>query len=173
MRRDEELEKRYVSWFVCVVELLTTKNVHFVKLSKCVTDFTIAFLSSRWSKNIYETSNLGVRMRELCLQENICLGYRYFQSETSWRENELPILPVRDQNFQWLAEEGTVWRENELPVLPVRDRNFWWLAEEDAVWHENKLPVLLVLNRYYRWSLTESTGRCFRILLSDLEPICF
>jgi hypothetical protein len=38
--------------------LLTTKNVHFMKLSKCVTDLTIAFLSSRWSKNIYETSNL-------------------------------------------------------------------------------------------------------------------
>jgi hypothetical protein len=39
-------------------ELLTTKIVHFVKLSKCGTDFTIAFLSSRWSKNIYEMSNL-------------------------------------------------------------------------------------------------------------------
>jgi hypothetical protein len=36
----------------------TTKNVRFVKLSKCVTDFTIAFLSSRWSKNIYGMSNL-------------------------------------------------------------------------------------------------------------------
>jgi hypothetical protein len=40
-------------------ELLTTKKVHFVKLSKCVTNFTIVFLSSRWSKNIYATSNLG------------------------------------------------------------------------------------------------------------------
>jgi hypothetical protein len=39
--------------------VLTTKNVYFVKLSKCVTDFTIAFLSSRWSKNIYRTANLG------------------------------------------------------------------------------------------------------------------
>jgi len=33
------------------------KNVHFVKLSKCETVFTIAFLSSRRSKNIYGTSN--------------------------------------------------------------------------------------------------------------------
>jgi hypothetical protein len=39
--------------------MLTTKNVYFVKLSKCVTNFTIAFLSLRWSKNIYGTSNLG------------------------------------------------------------------------------------------------------------------
>jgi hypothetical protein len=39
--------------------LLTTKNVHFVKLLKCVTDFTIVFLSSRWLKNIYGMSNLG------------------------------------------------------------------------------------------------------------------
>jgi hypothetical protein len=36
--------------------LLTLKNVHFVKLSKYGMDF-IAFLSLRWSKNIYGTSN--------------------------------------------------------------------------------------------------------------------
>jgi hypothetical protein len=35
------------------------KNVYFVKLLKCVTDFTIAFLSSRWLKKIYGTFNLG------------------------------------------------------------------------------------------------------------------
>jgi hypothetical protein len=40
-------------------KLLTTKNVHFVKLSKHIMDFTIVFLSLRWSKNIYGTSNLG------------------------------------------------------------------------------------------------------------------
>jgi hypothetical protein len=34
--------------------MLTTKNVHFVKLSKCVTDFTIVFLSSRWLKTYME-----------------------------------------------------------------------------------------------------------------------
>jgi hypothetical protein len=38
-------------------QLLTLKNVHFVKLSKYRTDFTIAFLSSRLSKSIYGTSN--------------------------------------------------------------------------------------------------------------------
>jgi hypothetical protein len=37
--------------------MLTTKIVYFVKLSKCETDFTIAFPLSRWSKNIYGTSN--------------------------------------------------------------------------------------------------------------------
>jgi hypothetical protein len=37
-------------WLETILGMLTTKNVHFVKLSKCVTDFTIAFLSSRWSK---------------------------------------------------------------------------------------------------------------------------
>ena len=38
--------------------MLTTKIVHFVKLPKHETDYIIAFLSSRWSKNIYGTSNL-------------------------------------------------------------------------------------------------------------------
>jgi hypothetical protein len=37
----------------------------------------------------------GVQMRELCLRENICLGYRNFRS----------ILPVRDRNFR--SETGT------------------------------------------------------------------
>ena len=37
--------------------MLTTKIIHFVKLSKCGTDFTIAFLSSRRSRNIYGMSN--------------------------------------------------------------------------------------------------------------------
>jgi hypothetical protein len=98
--------------------MLTTKNVHFVKLSKCVMDFIIAFLSSRWSKKHIWNVQFGVRMRELCLRENICLGYRYFQ----WG----PKLLVRDQNFRWLAEEGAVLRENELPVFLVRDWNFRW-----------------------------------------------
>jgi hypothetical protein len=43
--------------------------------------------------------------------------------------SELPVLPVRDWNFRWLAEEGVVLRENELPVLPVRDQNFQWGPE--------------------------------------------
>jgi hypothetical protein len=55
-------QKQYRSTYACLfyTELtlvLTLKNVHFVKLSKYGTDFTIAFLSSRRSKNIYGTSN--------------------------------------------------------------------------------------------------------------------
>jgi hypothetical protein len=57
--------------FGATEKLLTTKNVHFMKLSKCVTDFTIAFLSSRWSKKHIWNVQFGVRMRELCLRENI------------------------------------------------------------------------------------------------------
>jgi hypothetical protein len=38
----------------------------------------------------------------------------------------LPVLPVRDRNFRWLAEEGAVLHKNELSVLLVRDRNFRW-----------------------------------------------
>ena len=34
--------------------MLTTKNVHFVKLSKCEMDFTIAFLSLIRSKTYME-----------------------------------------------------------------------------------------------------------------------
>ena len=39
------------------------KNVHFVKLSKCETVFTIAFLSSRRSRNIYGMSNSESRLK--------------------------------------------------------------------------------------------------------------
>jgi hypothetical protein len=57
----------------------------------------------------------GVRMRELCLRENICLGTGtsglYFRSETRTSGG--------DRNFQWLAEEGAVLHENNQPVLLV------------------------------------------------------
>jgi len=39
---------------ICVYILLTTKIVHFMKLSKCGTNFTIAFISSRRSKTYVE-----------------------------------------------------------------------------------------------------------------------
>ena len=51
---------------------LTTKNVHFVKLSKCEMDFTIAFLSSRRSKNIYGTSNSKSGWRSYALGKMPC-----------------------------------------------------------------------------------------------------
>jgi hypothetical protein len=67
----------------------------------------------------------------------------------------LPVLPVRDRNFRWLAEEGAVLCENEL-------RYFWSETRTSDG------------DRYYRRSLTGSTGRClFWIWLSDLKPICF
>ena len=43
---------------VFIIYLLTTKIVHFIKLSKCGTDFTIAFLPSRRPKNKYGMPNL-------------------------------------------------------------------------------------------------------------------
>jgi hypothetical protein len=50
--------------------MLTLKNVHFVKLSKYGTDFTIAFLSSRRSKTYMEhlirSSDEGVMPLERC-----------------------------------------------------------------------------------------------------------
>ena len=48
---------------------LTTKNVHFVKLSKYETDFTIAFLSSRRSKIIYGMSNSKSEWRSYALRK--------------------------------------------------------------------------------------------------------
>ena len=65
--------------------MLTTKIVHFVKLSKCETDFTIAFLSSSWSKNISRTSN----------------------SESGWR-SYAPRKMLRFRQFQLKSEVPTV-----------------------------------------------------------------
>jgi hypothetical protein len=53
-----------------------------------------------------------------------CMNYRYYQSEQIWRIYELPVLPVQNRYYRWLAEKGTVLHENELPVLPVLDRNY-------------------------------------------------
>jgi hypothetical protein len=99
------------------------------RLHHCV-DFTIAFLSSKWSKNIYGTSNLGSRWESYASEKTSVWATStsgpYFRSETNWRENELPVLLVQDRNFRWLAKEGVVLCENELPVLLVWDRNFRW-----------------------------------------------
>ena len=69
--------------------VLTTKNVHFVKLSKCETDFTIAFLSSRRSRNIYGMSN----------------------SESGWRSYALGKMP-RCREFQPRLGLSTVGSSN-------------------------------------------------------------
>jgi hypothetical protein len=45
----------------------TTRIGHFVKLSKSIMDFTIAFLSSWWSKYIYGTFNLETGRRGYAL----------------------------------------------------------------------------------------------------------
>jgi hypothetical protein len=74
----------------------------------------------------------GVQMRELCHRENVwttgTTGLRspVLPSEKVWCRYELPLLPVQDWNYRWMAKGGAVWRENELPVLPVLDRYFWW-----------------------------------------------
>jgi hypothetical protein len=118
--------------------MLTTKNIHFVKLSKCVMDFITAFLSSRWSKNIYGTSNLGPDERVIPPRK--CMNYRYYRSEITGTTGPRRFgANMNYRYYQWMVVGGVVWCENELPVLPV-------------------------LDRYYRWSLTRSTGRClFRI----------
>jgi hypothetical protein len=129
--------------------VLTTKKCLFCEVVKIYNRLHYCVpLVEMVKKHIWNVQFM-VRIRELCLWENICLGYWYFRSETSWRENELLVLPVQDWNFRWLVEEDAVWRENELPVLPV-------------------------LDQYYRCSLTRSIDRClFWIWLLDLNPICF
>jgi hypothetical protein len=111
--------------------ILTTKNVHFVKLSKCVTDFIIVFLSSRWSKKIYGTSNLGS-------------GWGSYASEkiSVWG----PELPVRDRNFRWGPE---------LPVVGGGRRSFArkWTTGTSGPRPEGG-------DRNFRWSLIGSSGRC-------------
>jgi hypothetical protein len=110
--------------------MLTTKNVQFVKLLKCVTDFTIMFLLSRWSKNIYGTFNLESGWESYASEKIYELpvlpvrDHRYYQSEKVLRRYELPVLPVRDRYYRWMAEGGAVWREYELPILPVRDQYY-------------------------------------------------
>jgi hypothetical protein len=60
----------------------------------------------------------GVRMRELCLRENICLGHRYFRSETGtsggWRRKEKISV--------WAT--GTSGPRPELPVAGGGRRSF-------------------------------------------------
>jgi hypothetical protein len=82
------------------------------------------------------------------------MNYQYYRSEKVWRRYELAVLPVRDWNFRWLAEEGTVLRENELPVLSIRDRYYRSKTVATDGWRKeaqfgvNELPVR---DWYYRW----------------------
>jgi hypothetical protein len=67
--------------------MLTTKNIHFCEVVKmCNELYHCVPLIEMIKKHIWN-AQFGVRMRELCLRENICLGYRYFRS----------VLSVRDQ----------------------------------------------------------------------------
>ena len=68
--------------------MLTTKNVHFVKLSKCETDFTIAFLSLRRSKNIYGMSNS--KSDEEVMPSKRCLVVRSSDPSRDFRLSEVP-----------------------------------------------------------------------------------
>ena len=73
--------------------MLTTKNVYFVKLSKCEMDFTIAFLSSRRSKNIYGMSNLKSEWRSYALGKMPCC--REFRPKSG--------LPVSLKKSAWVS----------------------------------------------------------------------
>jgi hypothetical protein len=60
----------------------------------------------------------GIRMRELCLRKNICLGYRNFQSEigTSGLRPELPVSGGGRCSFARKWTTGTSGPRLELPV---------------------------------------------------------
>jgi hypothetical protein len=60
--------------------MLTTKNIRFMKLSKFVTDFTITFLSSRWSKTYMKRPIWGPDERVMPSRK--CMNYQYYRSET-------------------------------------------------------------------------------------------
>jgi hypothetical protein len=65
--------------------MLITKNVHFVKLSKMCNELHhCVSLVEMIKKHIWNVQ-FGVRMRELCLRENICRGYQYFRSDRYFR----------------------------------------------------------------------------------------
>jgi hypothetical protein len=95
--------------------VLTTKNVHFVKLSKCVTDFTIVFLSSRWSKNIYETSNLGSGRGSYAF-EKISVWGPELPVCTSGLRPELLVVGRGRRSFARKWTTGTSGPRPELPV---------------------------------------------------------
>jgi hypothetical protein len=118
--------------------ILTTKNVYFVTLSKCVTDFTIAFLSSRWSKKTYmERPICGPDKRVMALRKYMSglpvllfrtsgprpvgakMNYRYFRSETGtsggWRRKAQFDAKMNYRYF-W-SETGTT--GGACPEVPV------------------------------------------------------
>jgi hypothetical protein len=118
------INNRY--WWACLspsilrprVIVSTTKNIHFVKLSKYVTDITIVFLSSRWLKNIYGTSNLGSRW-ESYASEKISVW------TTGTTGPRSLVLPVREG----LTQIWTTGTTGPRPVLPMdggRWRSLAW-----------------------------------------------
>ena len=68
--------------------MLTTKNVHFVKLSKCETDFTVTFLSSRRSKTYMEC--LIRSPDEEVMPSERCLGVGSSDTSRDFRLSEVP-----------------------------------------------------------------------------------
>jgi hypothetical protein len=96
----------------------------------------------------------GVRMRELCLQENICLGYRNFRS----------VLLVRDQNFRF--ETGTSaswWKEAQFRMKMnywyfrsetgtfSGDQNFWWSLTGSSDWSVMNLTLRSRTDLFLDW----------------------
>jgi hypothetical protein len=112
-----------LSWQVflgsCIIHLktgghmLTTKIVYFVKLSKCETDFTTAFLSLRWWKNICGTPN----------SES---GWRSKLSFGFVRKSELLILY---QNF-WVSHRSSSFARTSEFLTPYQ--NFWFPQSESG-----------------------------------------
>jgi hypothetical protein len=104
-----------------MVQLLITKNVHFVNLSKCVTDLTIAFLSLRWSKNIYGTSNLGSGWGSYA-SEKISI----WATGTSGLRPELPVAGGGRRSFTRKWTTGTSGLRPELPMGTRTSGGAWW-----------------------------------------------
>jgi hypothetical protein len=110
--------------------MLTTNNVHFMKLSKYVTVFIIAFLSSRWSKKHIWNVQFGVWMRELCIRENV-----WTTGTTGPRS---PVLPVREGLAQiWTT--GTTGLRLVLPMDGGRWCSLAWKWTTGGAWP--KVPV--------------------------------
>jgi hypothetical protein len=79
--------------------LLTTKIVYFVKLSKYETDFTTAFLSSRWSKNIYMERLIQNPGKGVNCPLALC-GNQNLSSPTRTSDFHIGVLALREhQNF--------------------------------------------------------------------------
>jgi hypothetical protein len=147
--------------------MLTTKIIHFVKLSKYRMDFTITFLSLRRSKNIYRTSNSESGWRVIPL-ERCSVVESFDRCRDFWEswKNMLGCLEVFPKEFR-LSRVPTRVRTSDKPnKKPCSDLTFWiliWTIPNS--WETWKIR----LGEVFYWNKT--TPSIYERIMANWVPI--